>query len=162
MQKSLTSFILLSGLLVGSADITLACVNAYARNHVPPERVLKYVASGAFGKEAFSGGPWMIALGLLFHFMIAFSFTLLFFYAYPKIKWLGTHKIITGILYGLFVWIVMDLMVLPQTNVPPFRFLWSRAVINLLILIVAIGLPLSFLASGFYSGRRKEKKNISG
>lgn len=73
------SVIIKAGLLAGTLDISAACVQYYMKTGKNPDYVLKYVASGAFGKDAFTGGIVMSMAGLLFHYLIAFSFTLFFF-----------------------------------------------------------------------------------
>jgi hypothetical protein len=153
MKKSLFQTIVWSGLIVGTADISLACTNAYLRAGLSPANLLRYVASGFYGQAATEGGTGMIAMGLLFHFIIAFSFTTLFFLAYPFLQKLIANKIVLGILYGAFIWATMSFLVLPLTNVPPFPFVWSRALVGMAILMLAIGLPLSFLANRFYADK---------
>lgn len=150
MTKSLFKTIVSSGLIVGTADITLACTNAYLRAGLSPANLLRYVASGFYGKAAAEGGAEMIAMGLLFHYIISFSFTVLFFLAYPFLRKLIADKILLGIMYGAFIWATMSFLVLPFTNVSPTPFVWSRAIVGMLILMMAIGLPLSFFASKFY------------
>ena len=76
--------ILLSGLLVGTLDILAACTDFYIARGKNPVAVLNYVASGIIGKTAFSGGSGVALLGLLCHFIIAFSFTGFFFWLYSK------------------------------------------------------------------------------
>lgn len=94
--------ILLTGLTAGLLDITAACVQYYIKSGKGPGNLLRYVASGVFGKKAFTGGVAMAAWGLVFHFIIAFGLTIFFFWLYQKIKWLGENKIIAGLLYGIF------------------------------------------------------------
>ena len=62
--------ILKTGLIAGTLDILAAIVILAKMNAVG---VLQYVASGVFGKEAFSGGTTMAIAGLIFHYIIAFS-----------------------------------------------------------------------------------------
>ena len=78
MKKSLTTAVLISGLIVGTLDITFACIQVYILNGTMPYRVLKYISSAIMGKEAYNGGSEMVILGLLMHYFIAFSFTILF------------------------------------------------------------------------------------
>jgi hypothetical protein len=142
--------ILKAGLLVGCLDITSALVYFAIRTGRDPLIVLKYISSAVLGKRAFTGGVAVILLGLLFHFIIAFTFTLLFFILYPKLAGFTKNKLLTAILYGLFMWTVMNLLVVPMTLILRAQFNWTAAIINMLILIVAIGLPLSWLANRFY------------
>ena len=51
-----------------------------------------------------------------------------------------------AILYGIFIWIVMNLIVVPLSRVPHRTVTLSNVVINLIILIVCVGIPLSFIA----------------
>lgn len=108
--------------------------------------VLKYIASALFGKEAFSSGVTMSIVGLLLHYTIAFSFTVFFFWIYPKLKFLSINIFLTAVLYGLFVWTIMNQVVVPLSKIPERPFSWSGAAQAAAILIVCIGLPLTVIA----------------
>jgi len=138
---------------VGSLDIIAAIVNFYAKTGKDPQLVLKYIASALVGKEAFAGGSAMSALGLLLHFLIAFIWTMFFFWIYPKLRFLSFNRIITGILYGIFIWFIMSHVVVPMSKAPGGAFNLKQAAIAALILIGAIGLPLSFIAYRYYKGK---------
>jgi hypothetical protein len=143
--------ILKAGLLVGTLDILAAFLYFFIQTgNDKVSIVLKYIASGVFGKSAMSGGVDMIIAGLVFHYIIAFAFTLVFFWLFPKIKIARQHTVLTGILYGAFIWAVMNLVVVPLSGIGSRPFNWENALINLLILIVCMGIPLSFMALTFY------------
>ena len=74
--KTPAQAILAAGLLADAIDLTAAVISSGA----PVEKVLSFIASGAFGKTAFSGDTSMLAWGLFFHFFIAFFWTGLFFW----------------------------------------------------------------------------------
>lgn len=156
-KGNLFKTILWAGLLVGSLDITAAFIQTllYGRN---PVGVLNFIASGVFGKEALDGGASFAFYGLVFHFCIAMGWTIIFFWIYPRMKFLSKNKIITGVGYGFFVWLMMNRIVLPLSNVPHFPFRFTSAIIASLVLMAAIGLPLSFIAHSFYSSQQKEKE----
>jgi uncharacterized membrane protein YagU involved in acid resistance len=116
--------------------------------------VLQYVASGVFGKEAFSGGTTMTIAGLIFHYIIALSFTTFYFIVFPYVPFLGKQKLAGGVLYGAFVWSVMNLVIVPLSNTNKSALTWSGASLNIAILIVCIGLPISLLASKYYSSKK--------
>jgi hypothetical protein len=149
-SKPLLKTIAWVGLLAGSLDILSAFVQAYVMRGARPIVVLQYIASGAFGKAAFSGGWLMPLLGLLFHFIIAYSFTAFFFLIYPSVRLLWKNIPVTAVLYGIFIYVVMNMLVLRLTRVPPITFHWDKALMATAILIVAIGLPVSFFARKFY------------
>jgi len=143
---------LAAGLLVGTLDLSCALIYYTINTHKDPIRVFYFIASAVFGPQAYNGGAAMVAAGALMHYMVAIAFTLFFFLIYPRLRFLSRNTVLTGILYGLFAWSVMNLIVLPLLQVhgsPKPRDI----IINMLILIAAIGLPLSFIARRFYGQR---------
>ena len=151
MKNSLLLKMIQAGLIVGTLDILSAFIYYFLKTgNKNVFIVLKYVASGAFGKEALSGGSKMMVAGLIFHYAIAFSFTVFFFWLFPKVKLASKNLLLTGVIYGLFVWTVMNMLVVPLSQIGPRPFNLSSAIINALILIVCIGIPLAFVAGKFY------------
>ncbi len=86
-----------AGLLVGTLDILAALFHYYISTHKNPLNVFKYIASGVFGKKAFTSGSSMITWGVVFHCIIAIAFTLLFFFVYPAVIKFLKSKILLGI-----------------------------------------------------------------
>jgi len=158
-HRSMISIILLTGLLVGTLDILAACSNFMINTGKNPVIVLRYIAGGVFGKKAFSGGTEMALLGLLFHFIIAFSFTIFFFWLYPKLPVLSKSRIITALVYAIFIWIITNLVIVPLSNLPPVTFKTQNVLKAMLILFLMIGLPLSFIAYKYFSPVLNVKKN---
>ena len=147
MRRSFFASALTAGLIVGALDITGAFISANIQSDKSPEWVLQSVASGAFGKEAFSGGMTMALYGLLFHFIIAISFTFLFFFIVMIAPSLVKIPLLTGLLYGIFVWAAMRYLILPYfSRITPRPFDLKAQSIQAGILIVCIGIPLAFLA----------------
>jgi hypothetical protein len=139
--------IILIGLLAGTLDAVAAIVISQAS----PAAVFRYIASGAFGAgRAFSGGDIMIAWGVIFHYFIALSWTLFFFFMYPALPWLKKNKYVVGLLYGIFVWIIMNRVVVPLSEIPARPFNLKGALTGMSILMVAIGLPISILTHRYY------------
>lgn len=149
-QRSMGSKIFYSGLLVGTLDILTALIKYYLATDNNPLFIFKYITSGILGTDAFTGGTDIILIGLLLHYIIAMAFTMLFYLLYSRIPLLSKNKIITGILYGVFIWLVMNLVIVPLSNTPKSPFNFSHALQEMTILIVMIGLPLSFLAHYFF------------
>ncbi|RNL78067.1 hypothetical protein ED312_19915 [Sinomicrobium pectinilyticum] len=155
--KRLFRAILLNGLLVGTLDISAAFIQAGIRG-VGPERVLRYVASGFFGDAAFSGSVIYAFFGLFFHYCIALCWTILFFILYARFRLWKYNRGITGIGYGVLVGLLMNFVVVPLSSVPRGPVELSSVIVAIAILIVAIGIPLSFGAHSFYSGLRKAEE----
>jgi uncharacterized membrane protein YagU involved in acid resistance len=148
-----TSKLLKAGLLVGTLDISAAFLYYFIRTGKNPLRVLAFIASGIFGKAAYTGGNEMLLAGLVLHYMIAFSFTIVFFWLFSQVEVLRRVNLLAGIVYGAVIWMVMNLVVVPSSNVSKQPFQWGNALINVLILIVCIGIPLSVMAKSDYKKR---------
>jgi hypothetical protein len=139
--------IALIGLVAGTLDIIAATVAA----QLNPITILQYIASAAFGREAFSGGLGMAFWGLFFHYLIAYSWTILYFLIYPKFAFLSRHPILSGLAYGIVVWIIMNRVVVPLSQINQRPFDLVNAMKGMAILMVMIGLPISWLTHRYYS-----------
>jgi uncharacterized membrane protein YagU involved in acid resistance len=158
-MRSPLKTILLSGFVAGLLDILAAFfVYSVVQNTTTPVKILEYIASGVFKTKAYSGGIEMPVLGLIFHFCIAFSFAIFYFFLFPHIAFLKKQKIMSGILYGIFVWAIMNLIVVPLVfNLMP-RISLSTSSIAMLILIVMVGIPISLITHKYYTSK---SQNIS-
>lgn len=139
-----------AGLLVGTLDILSAFLHYYLATGKNPFFILRYIASALLGPAAFSGGTAIEVTGLLFHYLVAFGFTLFFFWLYPRLKITGRSPVVTGSCYGLFIWVVMNLIVVPLSRIGTFPNRVSGILVNAAILILAIGIPLAFIARRHY------------
>jgi uncharacterized membrane protein YagU involved in acid resistance len=149
--KSKLNAILLAGLVAGTLDISIALIQYYMQTGKDPANVLRYIASGVCGNKAFTGGNSMASIGLLLHYIIAFIWTIIFFLIYPKIPALKKNVAATAIGYGLLVGLLMNFIILPLSAVPPFHVELSKLIRAIVILIIAIGFPVSFFAKRYYA-----------
>ena len=152
-QKSLAATIVKAGLLAGTLDIGIACIQFYSKTGKTPLIVLKYIASAFFGKEAFAGGNEMALYGLILHYIIAFGWTIIFFIIYPRLPFLRISNILTSILYGVLVWAMMERVLVPLTKASQQPFDVQKAISAALILSIAVGFPLSVFAKRYYGGK---------
>ena len=141
--------ILIAGLIAGTLDITYACIFFGLRNHVSPIRILQSVARGALGQDAFKGGLKVAALGLFFHFLIAFTAAVVYFLASRFLRFMIAQAIICGILYGVCVYlfmygVVMRVSAIHSTTLP-WSYPWGVLIPNLLIHMLGIGLPIALV-----------------
>lgn len=138
--------VLTAGLTAGVLDASAASIQFMINTGgKSPARVWKYVASGVFGKDALTGDWTMVSAGLLFHFFIATTFATFFYFLYRQFNWISKNIIVSGILYGMFAWTIMNRVVVPLSNTPKIPFQLSKAIIAMLILIFCIGLPISLI-----------------
>jgi len=159
MRTPSIKLIFLAGLIAGTLDIFGALtVYSLILHKGPAMLILQRIATAALGKVAFKGGWAMAVCGLGFHYIIAYCFTTAYVLLYPYLPFLKKHKLTSGLLYGLFVWLVMNRIVLPRTKllIPPFQ--WSSALIAMALLILFIGLPVAYITDAYY----KERKTFGG
>jgi len=151
-NPKLSAAIITAGLIAGTMDILAAFTLFFSKTGKSPIVVLNYIASALFGKElAYGGGMAMSAVGLLMHYMIAFGWAILFFMLYPKLSVLRGNKIVVGLVYGIFVWTMMNLVLVPMTLIVKGPFDLTNAITQCAILMVCIGLPVSIVANRHYS-----------
>jgi len=132
------------GLVAGTLDITENLVFNHFRG-ISPWRVFQYIASGLIGMKSFQSGWALVWLGVTIHYAIAFAWTGIFFISALKFPTLTRRPIISGVIYGLIVYLVMNFTVLPLSKVPhpPAATTIASRVNAVLALIFCIGLPIS-------------------
>src|SRR3954468_5681400 len=139
--------IAITGLIVGAMDMTAAIVQAISRG-ATATRLLQFVASGLIGPKAFQGGAATAALGLGLHFVIAFAVVVVFYAASRQLAFLRRQAALSGLLYGLIVFGVMNLVVLPLSAAKP-RHSLTGDLIQIGIHMFVIGLPTALLVRRF-------------
>lgn len=146
--------ILLAWLLVGTLDILSASANFLIQGGTNPVNILVYISSAIYGPAAREiGPPSMAILGLALHYLIAFIWTIIFFVLYPRIPAMAKNRVVTAVVYGFFMQIIMSQVVVKFSNTAKGPFNLTSFLINGMILVVAIGLPLSFIAYRHYEKR---------
>ena len=140
-NRTLLFSILVGGAAAGVLDLTSAFITF-------GWSVPRAIASGLLGARALHGGLTTWILGVLLHFFIAFSAAAVYCLSSGKLEFLKSHFLVCGLFYGIAVFLVMNLIVLPLSAVPwhigpfPLRVL----IRGLLVHMVLIGLPISFSA----------------
>jgi hypothetical protein len=146
--------LLFGTLTVGTLDILDAFLFFYSYRGVSPIRILQSIASGLLGRASFQGGIPTAALGLLLHFFIAFMVVLTYWLASRRMPSLVRRPLLYGPLYGLVVYAVMNLVVLPlsaaKSGVPSTPVLIN----GLFIHALGVGLPSALFARTASPGER--------
>jgi Na+/alanine symporter len=126
------------GLLAGSLDLGSAFI-------IYGARVPYVIAGGLLGTSALHGGAGPYALGIFLHFFIATSAAAVYYAASRKLQFLKEHFLVCGLFYGIAVYLVMSLIVLPLSALHsrgPFKL--AGLIQGLLVHMLLIGLPISF------------------
>jgi hypothetical protein len=132
--------ILWGGLWAGILDITAAFVRW---GH--PQGILRGIAGGLLGPQAFHGGWGTAALGLALHFFIAFSAAAVYYAASRKLIFLRQRPVGWGFLYGIAVYMFMSWVVVPLSALPKSKAPFSGVglVLSLLTHMFCVGLPIA-------------------
>ena len=151
-SRGFAPVIFTTGLIAGALDILGAILlHSYLLSNARVIQVLQAIASGVFGKEAFKGGWKMAIYGLIFHFIIALAFTGFYVYIFSNFSFVRKNKIISGLIFGIFVWSIMNFLILPLTLANPSSTKWTQALSGILVLMFFFGLPISLMVHRFYN-----------
>ncbi|HVU22986.1 MAG TPA: hypothetical protein VHE13_02605 [Opitutus sp.] len=148
---SLWPALLTGGLLAGVLDAASAI-------HTFGWRMFYGIASGLVGMkanpQAGGGGAAIWLLGVALHFLIALSAAAIYCHASKPLPFLRERFLLGGVICGIAVYLVMNLIVLPLSAVPfpvgPFTVQGLR--MGLVMTTVLVGLPIS-ISLWFFSRR---------
>ena len=138
--------ILVGGLMAGTIDLILAF-------YMYGKGMPRGIASGLLGRSAFQGGTATWILGIVLHYFIALSAATVYYAASRSLTFLRDSPIVCGLFYGIAVWLVMNLVVLPLSAIHargPFQM--YAMIHGLLVHMFFIGLPIA-LSVRRYSDR---------
>lgn len=148
--------ILLGALVVGTLDILDAIIFFGVRG-VEAARILQAIAAGLLGREAaVAGGTATALLGLLLHFVIATGVVITYYAVSRWLPLLLNRPIVSGLLYGVVVFFVMQLVVLPLSATAGSGKLLPSGVVlinGLLIHALGVGLPAALFTARGRTGR---------
>jgi uncharacterized membrane protein YagU involved in acid resistance len=133
-------------LVAGTLDIADALI-FYGLRGVHPVGLLQFIAANLVGVSAFKFGVAGATLGLAIHYTITLLWSALFLFAATRLSFLTRHAIISGLLYGVLIYIVMNFVVLPLTRLPPRTHHLPPAVLinGILALMLFMGLPIALI-----------------
>jgi hypothetical protein len=140
------------GLIGGVLDISDALL-FYGMRGVPAERLLQGIARGLLGVRALQGGWTAATLGLGLHFLIAFTAAAVYYAASRHLRMLPERPIVSGLLYGVAVFLFMNMIVLPLSSIHQspaamlrFNIVSANAVLALMFFI---GLPIAIAVNRY-------------
>ena len=131
------------GLIAGTLDLIYAFV-WYGPRGVSPLRIMQSIASGVLGKAAYEGGVMTAALGGVLHYFILIVAAALYYAASQRLTMLARQPIVCGLLFGIAIWIVMNLVVVPLSAFPhEVTHTLSSATPHIIAHMVLVGLPIA-------------------
>lgn len=137
----------IGGLIIGTLHLIFQVGIVFGlvlKNPLIPS--LQYVASGAMGNAAFTGGLATALLGVILEFMMTIIIAGVFIVSAARIPLLRRHVIPGSLLYGFGVFVVMNFIVLPLSAAPTLPAPPTWLLIEIILEhILLIGLPLGIL-----------------
>lgn len=162
LNSPLVRAIAWSGLIAGVLDLGYVVVLVLMRGG-DPVRMLQGIAAALVGPAARNPHDWGYAVvGGAMHFAIAYTWAALFCVAASFRPYLIRQPGIAGPLYGVFVWLVMQLVVLPFTKSPPVSFPPPNWEPVFLAHLLCVGLPIAVIARRFLAPIENEPAAASG
>jgi hypothetical protein len=141
--RNATLAVAVGGLIAGILDLTQALI-------LFGPKIPLAIAAGLLGQQAFRGGAATYVLGVLLHFLIAFSAAALYLAASRRLRFLVQHALVCGLFFGAAVELVMRLIVLPLSALHAMGPYPHRDLVQgLLVHMILVGLPISFSVQRF-------------
>jgi hypothetical protein len=145
-RSTVVRAVLLGGAVAGVLDALDAIVAFKLVLGFDPIPIYQFVASGILGASAFAGGASSALLGLAIHFSIAFGAALVFVLASTRVPQLARSYAQWGAVFGLAVWAVMNLIVIPLSRIPPAPFSLPLFLNGIVGHALFVGLPIAYAA----------------
>lgn len=145
-QSPILRTVIYAGLLAGFLDGLAAVVLFMVRGGKNPVVIFNFIASGVFGEAGLKGGTGMALAGLFFHLVIATGWSLIYLNSCLKFPGILKNWRLSGLAYGIVVWLGMNLAVVPLSRTPPMTMSVSGVITGIVVLIFCVGLPVSYLA----------------
>lgn len=136
------------GLLAGILDISQAFIG-FGFLGAKPFRILQHIAGGVFGARSMQMEWTSAALGLVFHFTIAFGAAAVYFLASRLLRVMVKHAVVCGLIYGELVFLFMYFVVLPLTPLGPAQFSMVTYITGPIGHTVLVGLPIALCIRRF-------------
>jgi uncharacterized membrane protein YagU involved in acid resistance len=137
--------------LAGVFDITQAFIG-FGFLGATPYGILQHIAAGALGARSYQMGWTSAALGLAFHFTIAFTAAAVYYLLSRVLHVLIARPILCGLLYGEAVFLFMYFVVLPLSALGPARFNIATYVTGPIGHPLLVGLPIARSVRRFAGG----------
>lgn len=126
IQRNALSSLVRAGLLTAISDFLFACFLSIVVYNSTFARLWQGVASVPLGRSALEGGTRTVAIGILLHFTVAFTWSAVFLFLImrsakvPRVLASPYGVLKIAVLYGPFIWMFMSMVLIPLfTHRPP-------------------------------------------
>ena len=133
----------IAGIVAGTLDIGAACLI----NHVGPVIICQAIARGILGKASFDEGLASAAFGLVLQWLMSVLIAACCFFAARRLpRPLKDRWAVTGLLFGLVIFLVMNYVVVPLSAIGHVPHFETPKLIENLAAMLIFGWILSYFA----------------
>ena len=141
--------VLTGGILSGAIDLTYACTYHGIVSNVPPMRIFQSIGSGLLGKASFEMGATSATVGFIAHFVILIIAAGIFNFARRRFAYLRDNAYVSGMIFGVGIWLTMNYIVLPLSAAPHFKSTMQGALTDFAVHVLLLGPAISLVAKYF-------------
>ena len=131
--------VILAGIVAGCLDIFVAS----AIHQASPAVILRAIASGLYGREAYAGGIPMAAIGLVLQCVMSIMLATPLLAGALLYDEIAKRLLLAGGVYGLGVYAVMTFVVVPASRAWPAPDMSPRGVLYDLLAMILFGLVIA-------------------
>lgn len=143
---------MLACLIAGTLDISYAIITwGPVFGTISATRLLQGIASTLMGKDAFTGGAGTALIGLTMHYSISLAWTAIYFFIFPRISLLARNKWISGFLYGVFVWAMMTLLIVPLVTGRAWHYNTIPFIKSIAPMVFLLGPAIAVIVHRYYA-----------
>jgi hypothetical protein len=138
--------IVLGGLAIGIGDFLFAVIFYGMILGVRQIRIFQSVASGVLARASFDGGIKTYILGLFLHFVVATCIATVYYLLSSRLSFLIQHAVVSGLVYGMIAYLVMNYIVIPLSRARSGPFSWRTFIPAFIAHALLVGLPVALIA----------------
>jgi hypothetical protein len=139
---------LAAGLTAGTIDVFAAALI----NHARPDLILRAIASGVWGRWAFQAPAWMPAAGIGLQWAMSVVIALIFALAAWRWDTLRRRPVVWGLAYGVGVFLVMNLVVVPLSNASHRAHVTPLWLAENILAMLLFGVIIAGIVAAFLNG----------
>jgi len=144
--------IIFAWLVAGTLDISYAIITwGPMFGKATAAQILQGIASTLIGKDALTGGAPTALIGLAMHYGISLAWTTFYFFIYPHIPLLARNKWVSGIVYGVFVWGMITILIVPLVTGRAWDYSTIPFLKSIVPMVVLFGPAIAFIVGRYYA-----------
>lgn len=148
--------ILYGTLVVGLLD-GLDAIVVFGAVGATPVRIFQSIAAGLLGRASYAGGVPTALVGMALHFVVACGIVSSYVAVSRVVPALWRQPLLYGPLYGIAVYFVMNVIVIPLSAIGTMRFSTLGVVNGLLIHALVVGPVSAIVAARAGAGRAPDR-----